>query len=188
MEWGTLIGVIVGGILGGGGQIVHSSYQRFSDMRNLAASIGGEIAAIAELIKRRGFVSELERWCEQVGQNPQETVEFSNIVAITVGAGYFEIFSANTERIGLMGPHSKDVAYFYTLAKGAVDINATLKRYEEALLKKEQLTVHHESLLPLYTGLLHDLKELLALSDQLLPRLQTLSSRGFAIYLFRGEK
>ena len=187
MQWDAIIGVIIGGFLGGGAQILHSYYQRFNDMRNLAGSVDGEIEAIARLIARRNFVEQFEKLSHTIRAQPGQPIQISDVVAISVEQNYFEVFGSNSARMGLLGRHARYIAYFYTLAKGALDTNAELKPLHDVLFKAGQLTGTRDWLADVYSGLADDIKELLELSARLGPELQRLSSLRFVSYIVRGR-
>ena len=81
---------------------------------------------------------------------------------------------------------SRDVAYFYNLAKGLLDTNAELKPLHEVLFKGGQLSGTRDWLVNVYSGLIKDLKELLELRGTLVPELMRTSNERFICYLFRG--
>jgi hypothetical protein len=187
MQWDAIIGVIIGGFLGGGAQILHSYYQRFNDMRNLAGSFGGEIEAIARLIERRNYVEQFEKFSQAIRTRPDQPVQISDVVAISARQNYFEVFGSNSARIGLLGRHARDIAYFYSLAKGALDTNAGLKRLQDVLFKGEHLTGIRGWLADVHSSVARDMKELLELSARLGPELSRVSSLRFVSHIFRGR-
>lgn len=184
MAWEGLVGVAIGGVIGGIGQIIHSQYERFHQMKNLAAAFDGEIHAILDLLQTRQVENFLEASVRSIREHPGKPTSMSDILYLTIEQDYFTVYNTNTANIGILGTEAQSVARFYTLAKGLLDINAHLKPTRDILWEgSKTLTGNRDWLADYYTHYLAEYRKFVTQGEQAELSLNRIMGSCFCKYL-----
>ena len=122
-----IFSVILGGALAIGGGFVTQLWQHHRDRRALALALAGEIHAIVDIIERRKYTEAITALISQISiKNEPMTMH------VPVTQNYFVVYESNAAKIGLLPSNAaRDVAVFYTIAKGVIE-DAGLKQFPPA--------------------------------------------------------
>ncbi len=124
----TLIGGLAGWIAGFAGSIltpyITERRQRKFERRGLAAALKGEIDALRLIAEKRKYIEEFERQIQELRKPGAQTFKQN----INLSEKYFEVYSANAGKIGLLGEDvSNKVAETYTLTKSFLEDVKTIR-------------------------------------------------------------
>jgi hypothetical protein len=155
MDTGSgLVGVIVGALLAGGAQIIIEQIRRGEDQRGAACALAGEISALLEGVRIRGFVQHFEELATILRSGnhyPPPWFSLDSSVNST------PIMVAYVGRIGCLGGSvARRVAHFYNMHQsvlteikgfceetnpqyGAVRIERTLPLWQQVSEEGERL-------------------------------------------------
>jgi hypothetical protein len=116
-----LIAVIIGGVLAiSGGFLNNLWFEWCHDHRlrkNLALAFQGEITAIQEMVRKRGYIEGLKNTIREIEHSGQP-IAFS----FRARRKYFSVYEAHVGSIGILSPPlSNLVARFYTQANGILE-------------------------------------------------------------------
>lgn len=118
--WLTLLGVLIGGLLGGGGLIIrdHLTFRR--ERKSLAVAIGAEIRAVIETAEMRDYEAHfrayLENWKQGKGIDSHPTIVGLRTME---DARTDQVFDTNIDKLGLLGSDvAAEVVRFYGILKG----------------------------------------------------------------------
>ncbi len=104
-------------------QVLGPAFLAFREGNKLAAALAAEIEALLTLINERSMVRLLRNFADTMGalhvaEDPA-TQEHVGFVSVTLD--YFEVYSGNVGRLGLLEGLAPDVVTLYTRAKAFVE-------------------------------------------------------------------
>lgn len=125
-----LLSVIIAGIFGA---VFTKFLEEFRQRRSLSHALAGEIEAILNVIRHRGYIAGLDEAINKI-----ETTGESWSFRVRVEQNYFSVYERNADRIGLLrNGAASDVAHFYTYLKSLIeDLTDTREMRSDA---KQQL-------------------------------------------------
>jgi hypothetical protein len=109
--------MIIGGVLALAGGFLSQWWQKRQERKALAHALSGEISAIIEIGKHRGYMEGMANVINQA-RLTGEPCSFR----ISIKQSYMEVYQANVDKIGLL-PQSiaADVVKFYTFTKSVIE-------------------------------------------------------------------
>lgn len=120
----TIIGALVGVVLGGGGRALEAWWARRLDREALLSALVAEVEACSRLADHRGFLAGMA----QARAAAEEAIaagredELMPLGQIKQVQDYFPVFHGSSARLGLLDPYHADrIVRFYTYAKAALE-------------------------------------------------------------------
>lgn len=112
-----LLGVVLGGVLGLGGNVLSEYFRRRAEARSVAYAFLGEVSGLVEIISRRGYIG----FINQAADRTEETgVPF--VIDVPVKREYFSVYKACVAKLGLLeAPLPQRIANMYTLANSCLE-------------------------------------------------------------------
>jgi hypothetical protein len=120
----SLIGVIIGGIIGVTGSVVGPLCLEFvrhrAERKNLTCALVGEISALITIVERRRYIPGLRSLIEVARTNPN--LDTSYFYHFSVRRNPFPVYDANVSRIGLLESSlAMNIARFYSQASSILE-------------------------------------------------------------------
>ena len=117
MNFQGLLGVVIGGAIALASAWGLDWWRQAREARNLAMAFRGEIVALREIVKRRGYLKSLADAIEEIKRTSQPL-----ILHIPVRRQYFNVFDRNVDKIGMLNaPLPELLATFYIQANAALE-------------------------------------------------------------------
>jgi hypothetical protein len=105
-----LLGTALGGVIALGSTLFMFSRQRSHEKRNLAGAFAGEIGAILEIVRLRGYVRHLHDAIDSIDKTGQPCS-----FVVKIRQEYFAVYKKNVHQIGVLDPPlPHNIAKFYT--------------------------------------------------------------------------
>jgi hypothetical protein len=113
-----ILAAILGGLLGGGLQILVGGYERRRQGKSVLNAIICEVNALCNLIRFQKYLDLIEI---QISAADSENWQPSTIV-IEIRSNYFSIYESLAHNLGLIEPHQvSKIVQFYSCCKSAID-------------------------------------------------------------------
>ncbi|HTV48309.1 MAG TPA: hypothetical protein VMG59_07690 [Phycisphaerae bacterium] len=115
--WMTILAVLIGGILATASGFITQLWLFHQERKAIAHALAGEINAILNIVRRRGYLEAFHELIEKVKQ----TQKPSKIV-IQVKMEYFNVYKSNTDKIGRLPQKlTQRLVNFYTVAFSMIE-------------------------------------------------------------------
>lgn len=112
----ALIGALIGGAMTIVGNIAHERWQEGRRAEHVSRAIAGEISALADIVRRRGYLAGI-RAAEEAARNGTPWLMKARITK-----GYFPVVEASLDHIGTLPAELPTlIPRFLTLAKSALE-------------------------------------------------------------------
>ena len=156
MNFQALIGVVIGGVIALASAWGLERQRQVREARNLAMAFRGEIIALREIVKRRGYLKNLTETIEAIKRTSQP-----RILHIPVRRQYFNVFDKNVDKIGMLNaPLPELLATFYIQANAALE---DMESIREGIFSGDS-----QSLAGVYESLHALLADTLSLGDKII--------------------
>ena len=147
----VLLGVVVGGVLGIGGQFLMEWRREKAKGKQVARAFAGEIGALVKIIKLRDYAGGMRA----VAARLRSGVDSHMSVGIT--REYFNVYNAHVGNLGLLGDDLPEkVAKFYTTGSALYeDFRASSEEKFKALTLSSRADVYEavSAMLDVFSGL-----------------------------------
>lgn len=109
----TFMGVIIGFII----NAYNDKSRRFIEAKNLASAFKGELFAISEIVRKRGYIKFIENLISNI-----EISHEANFPKINITKEYFYVFKNNIHKIGtLKSPLPEKISAYYVQANSILE-------------------------------------------------------------------
>ena len=134
-------------------QILGPAFTAFQEGKRLAAAFAAEIEALLALIRERSMVQALRNQAEiiealRVAEDPALP---QHVLYLSVSLTYFEVYSANVSRLGLLKELAPGIVTLYTRAKAFLEDMQVLRELHRDMVEGHFQHADPRFLVPRYT-------------------------------------